>query len=153
MRIALIILIGLAFTSCASLKRKICIKETVIKTVVDTIYSDTTIYITKEGTTVTLDNPCAELCDSFGNLIPFEIVETVGGIKQTITAINNKLVLKCDTDSMQFIIDSLLTTKTVVTITERVEVERKKNWFDRIQELVFWVVVVVGFIFIVRLFR
>lgn len=68
---------------------------------------DTTLYITTPGPIQYLENPCAHLCDSFGNLKPFEIKKKTNGIVGTIKSVGNSIAFNCDADSLRAVIRGL----------------------------------------------
>lgn len=107
--LAAVVLIAV-LSSCVSKRLKICrtcaIKDSIVfKEVIK--LKDTTVYITLHGPTQYLENPCAHLCDSFGNLKPFEVKKKANGIVGTIKSVGNSLAFDCDADSLEAIIRDL----------------------------------------------
>ena len=142
MRVAALLILLLSLTSCSTFKenRRIqkCAKYKCVSDVKETIkevIKDTTIYITEKGETKYLDNPCAELCDSLGNLKPFEKKIESKGRKVILYTKGNTLAVRSDLDS----VEAKMQVKTVYkekVVT--VEVERKKNVLEKIQGYYFW---------------
>ncbi|MCS5663930.1 MAG: hypothetical protein NZ604_06575 [Flavobacteriales bacterium] len=137
----------LLITSCATIKKnrydRKCAKFDCIKNsyVLDSTFvteiKDTT-YITKQGTTVYLENPCAELCDEFGQLKPFEKVTVKDGIKNTIKSVGNVIVSECDLDSMKQV-NTTLREEIFRLESQTIEVPRKKTWFEKLQSIWFYI--------------
>ena len=142
MKNIIIILLTLAITSCVTQKKRLkicatCPVETITKDSI--IIKDTAIYIVQKGEVEYIDNPCAELCDSFGNLIPFERETTSNGIKTTIKTIGNVLTVECEVDSLKAVITLLeKQSSSIVTVPPKI-VERKKSRFENFQSLWFYV--------------
>lgn len=114
MRIKLLILV-VALSSCISQKKRAEICSTCpskTKDSVITVIKDTTIYITRPGETVIVPNPCAELCDSFGNVRVFTQTQHKNGITTTLRTERNKLIVLCKADSLEAIIKGLRSTNT-----------------------------------------
>ena len=137
----------LLITSCATLKenknnrkcaRLGCVKNTFVLDCTIVVNVTDTAHITKEGPTVYLENPCAELCDSVGNLKKFKKTTKKNGIKSTIKSIGNSLVVECDTDSLEAVITTLQTTK-IRSERQTIEVPRKKTWFEKLQSIWFYI--------------
>lgn len=116
------IAVMIAFSSCMTPSKvaKICKTcppiesvKTVTVTVKDTSWKTesvktNTIYLSVPGPTLYMPNPCSLLCDSAGKLKPgFSFSSTHNGITGTVhsDAENNQLVVKCNTDSLQKIIE------------------------------------------------
>lgn len=149
MRILALICIVL-FSSCSGFKeaRRVakckkfdCIQE--VKTVIkdSVVYRDTTLYITQKGAVEYIENPCSELCDSFGNLKPFKRETRQNGIKTIIKTIDNTLVVECDVDSLKAIITGLRDTYHSEVITEVVTPKKDSKWkiaFDLIKSVWFF---------------
>lgn len=146
MRIIAILSI-LLITSCSTFKenrkaRKCakfgCIKETFVLdcTIIKAVHD--TSYISKEGPTVYLENPCAELCDEFGQLKPFEKVTVKDGIKNTIKSVGNVIVSECDLDSMKQV-NTTLREEIFRLESQTIEVPRKKTWFEKLQSIWFYI--------------
>ena len=97
----LLIILSLVVLSCNSEKRlykkcvkyaSYCVKSDSVTTIEhDIVYRDTTIFLTQKADTVILDNPCALLCDSLGNLKAFSRTKNDNGIVTTISTKNNRL--------------------------------------------------------------
>lgn len=108
-------LIFILFTACKVTEKQraeICshcpIKDSIrIETKIETKYKDTTIYITQQGPIQYLENPCKTLCDSLGNLKPFEIRKKEHGIVGTIKSVGNSIAFDCKDDSLIKVIEGL----------------------------------------------
>lgn len=162
-RNSLLAITALMLTSCASFKenRRIqkcakfsCVQE--VKTIIkdSVVFKDTTVYITQKGKTEYINNPCAELCDSFGNLKPFLRENTTNGVRTVIKTVNNTLVVECETDSLEAIITGLKETYHSEVIQEVVEIERQKTLFDKIQSWYFWLsLLTVGLFLVYKYYR
>ncbi len=84
------------------------VKDSVrIEKTVEVQYRDSLIYITQQGPTQYLENPCKELCDSLGNLKKFEVVKKTNGIVGTIKSVGNSIVFDCKADSLEKVIKGL----------------------------------------------
>lgn len=133
--IAIIVL--MCMFSCVTEKQrmKICrncpVKDSTI-TVEKTIVKDTTIYVTQTVTEpIYIDNPCANLCDSLGNLKPFFKSEKKNGIVKTITTQNNQLKFDCKADSLEVVLKGLITERnkrSETHSTKTVEVFQTTKW-------------------------
>lgn len=112
---------------------------------------DTTIYITTQGPTQYLENPCKHLCDSLGNLKPVKIETKKNGIKSTIKSVGNSLVVECETDSLKAVINGLKETVRITKEKETKEVPvchlEHKTKFDGFTFWWFWITV---FIIVLR---
>ena len=118
----LLIILSLVVLSCNSEKRlykkcvkyaPYCVKNDSATTIEhDTLYRDTTVYISQKADTVVLDNPCALLCDSLGQLREFSRTKNDNGIVTTISTKNNRLEVNCAVDSLQYIVDSMMVVNT-----------------------------------------
>ena len=149
-KVSLLVLVVL-LTSCASHRLKICATcqtATIVKDSIVTILKDTTIYISRKGDTITLANPCATLCDSFGNLKPFEIKKKKNGIVSTLKAENNKLTFDCAADSLEAIIKGLRETTTTHSEVKTVTIEKQYTKFDRFKNTFFWVICALVFAYL-----
>lgn len=108
MKFLLIFLLSFSLFSCVTKKQraKIC-KECAGKDSVSVVYKetvvkkDTTIFVTIAGPTQWLENPCKNLCDSLGNLKPFEVKKKKNGLVSTIKSEGNSIVAECDADSLK----------------------------------------------------
>ena len=143
-KISILILVVL-LTSCISQKKRLkicatCPIQTTVHDSIVTIIKDTTIYISRRGDTITLDNPCAYLCDSLGNLKPFEIKKRKNGIVSTLKSANNKLTFDCATDSLEAIIKGLRQTNRSKTEVKTVTIEKNYTKFDRFKNTFFWII-------------
>jgi hypothetical protein len=108
--IALIITIML-FSSCVATKKqkaeflsKYCERKDSISYLKkdSIIYRDSIILIPQIiNTPIYLENPCKLLCDSLGNLKPFNQSTSKGGLKSTVKTVGNVLVVECETDSLK----------------------------------------------------
>jgi hypothetical protein len=151
----LITLLLLTFlSSCITEKKrqKICLEcpVKIEKEVHDSIIEklkDTTIYITTQGPTQYLENPCKNLCDSLGKLKPIKVEAKKNGIKSTIKTVGNSLVVECETDSLKAVITGL---KETIRIRKEQEVKEvpvchleHKTWFDELTFWWFWVTLVI----------
>lgn len=151
----LITLLLLTFlSSCITEKKrqKICLEcpVKIEKEVHDSIIEklkDTTIYITTQGPTQYLENPCKNLCDSLGKLKPIKVEAKKNGIKSTIKTVGNSLVVECETDSLKAVIRGL---KETIRIRKEQEVKEvpvchleHKTWFDELTFWWFWVTLVI----------
>lgn len=124
-------------------------------------YKDTAIYITRPGRTILLDNPCATLCDSFGNLIPFIKTERKNGLVTTIEVVDGDIVFDCQTDSMKVIIDDLrhelriirTTVKPKVIVVEPTFFEKLLDKFKGFLFWYFWITVITGSILLGKKFK
>jgi hypothetical protein len=88
------------------LTRNCSVKDSVV--LVDKIVlKDTTVFITTQGPIQYLENPCKALCDSLGNLKPFEITKKENGIVGTIKSVGNSIAFNCKADSLEAIIRGL----------------------------------------------
>lgn len=143
----LLLLLPILLTSCITQKKrlKICATCPVATIMVDSIIvKDTAIYIVQKGEIEYIESPCAELCDSFGNLIPFIRESTSNGIKTTIKTIGNVLTVECEVDSLKAIITLLERQRSSIITLPPVEVERKKTSLEKFQGYWFWICVVLG---------
>lgn len=77
--------------SVKEFKDSISLKETV---------KHDSIYVSVEGPIKYLPSPCEKLCDSLGNLKPFNQENKKNGIKQSLYSVGNVLVQECDVDSL-----------------------------------------------------
>jgi hypothetical protein len=151
----LITLLLLTFlSSCITEKKrqKICLEcpVKIEKEVHDSIIEklkDTTIYITTQGPTQYLENPCKNLCDSLGKLKPIKVETKKNGIKSTIKTVGNSLVVECETDSLKAVIRGL---KETIRIRKEQEVKEvpvchleHKTWFDELTFWWFWVTLII----------
>lgn len=151
----LITLLLLTFlSSCITEKKrqKICLEcpVKIEKEVHDSIIEklkDTTIYITTQGPTQYLENPCKNLCDSLGKLKPIKVEAKKNGIKSTIKTVGNSLVVECETDSLKAVITGL---KETIRIRKEQEVKEvpvchleHKTWFDELTFWWFWVTLII----------
>lgn len=93
------------------------------KTIVKERY-DSLIYITEAGPVLFLENPCASLCDSFGNIKVFAITKKTNGIKSTLKSDGKILMTECNVDSLKLIIEGL---NTVITVSKEAFEERIKT--------------------------
>lgn len=108
MKKIILALICLSLFSCITEKKKqrIC-RECAGKDSVSVVYKetivkkDTTIFVTIAGPTQWLENPCKNLCDSLGNLKPFEVKKKKNGLVSTIKSEGNSIVAECDADSLK----------------------------------------------------
>jgi hypothetical protein len=146
----IIILLLTLLNGCISEKKRqqICQKcpVKIEKEIHDSIIEklrDTTIYITQQGPTQFLENPCKNLCDSLGNLKPVKIETKKNGIKSTIKSQGNSLIFECETDSLKAVINGL---KETIRITKEKEVKEvpvchldHKTKFDGFTFWWFWI--------------
>jgi hypothetical protein len=137
----LILIFIIALTGCSYEKRlnkwcKRCtVKDSVsYKEVIK--LKDTIIYITKAGPIQYLENPCKFLCDSFGNLKPFEIKKKENGIIGTIKSVGNSISFDCKADSLEAIIKGLREKE--ITKTETKTVIAKENYITSWQNFLIW---------------
>jgi hypothetical protein len=149
MRVLIVLISIVLATSCVSQRKRIeicgtCPVETV--EVYKEIVRDTVIYVTAQGETKYLDNPCADLCDSLGNLKPFEKTIESKGKKVVLYTQGNKLAVRADLDSSEIQLEVRHVTKTVV---QTIQGECVKTRLMKIQAWFFWIVLagLGGFIF------
>lgn len=123
----------------------------VTKTTVDTLK----IYFPVQGPIQYLENPCANLCDSFGKLKPFEIKKKTNGITGTIKSIGNSIVFDCKTDSLLYIIETQKRTidtykknKIVIQAPCKLEHKNKFNGFT-----FWWFWITVGLLILIIIIR
>jgi hypothetical protein len=98
-----------------------------------TVLKDTTLYITTPGPIQYLPNPCKDLCDSLGNLKPFEKKEKKNGIKSTIKSVGNSIAFDCEADSLKAVITTLqkeisITSKEKTVIQKPCELDHIDRW-------------------------
>lgn len=149
MRVLLVLMSIILATSCVSQRKRIKICGTCpveIHEVIKETLRDTVIYVTEQGETKYLDNPCADLCDSLGNLKPFERSIESEGRKVVIYTQGNKLAVRADLDSNETHLEVRHITKTVIQTTQG---ECVKTRLMKIQSWFFWIVLAAlgGFIF------
>lgn len=118
--------------------------STVIKEVTKIERYDSTIFITQIGEPIYLENPCSELCDSFGKLKPVYIKKKNKGITTTIKNNAGKLEVDCDVDSLKEVIKGLNIERTLIkeSFLERFKIinECTETWFQKTYKYFFWVV-------------
>lgn len=153
----LFVLICMSLGSCVTEKQraKICNACSVVSKIKDSIVYvkvDTTIYITTAGPTQYLDSPCKDLCDSLGNIKPFEKIKTTNGIKGTIKSVGKSIVFTCEADSLKQVIQFL--EKRIYSQNENSYVKyvpcnrEHKTKFDGFTCWWFWITVAIGVIII-----
>jgi hypothetical protein len=100
------------------------------------VYKDSLIYIPNViNTPIYLENPCKLLCDSLGNLKPFNKSISKGGLKSTVKTVGNVLIVECETDSLKARI-SWLEKHTIIdkfshtenTVKKECELEHRTKW-------------------------
>lgn len=153
------ILISLSLFSCISEKKrlKICrtcaVKDSISYVEKEKIVlKDTTIFTTIAGPTQWLENPCKNLCDSLGNLIPFKKEKKSNGLKSTIKSVGNSIEVDCDADSLKNVIgyyekqlEKVKTQQT--TVVSRCELEHR-NKFDGFTFWWFWITAIIIVIYL-----
>lgn len=149
MRVLIVLMSVVLATSCVSQRKRIkicgtCPIETV--EVYKETVRDTIIYVTEQGETKYLDNPCADLCDSLGNLKPFERTIESEGRRVVIYTQGNKLAVRADLDSNETHLEVRHVTKTIV---KTIQGECVKTKLMKIQAWFFWLSIagIAGFIF------
>lgn len=150
----LVVLVLIAvLSSCLSEKErlKICnscaVKDSIVYK--ETIkLKDTTIFITQQGPTQYLENPCAWMCDSLG-LKPFEILKKKNGIKSEIKSVGNSIVFNCDADSLKQVIKGLeektISKDNTKNIVKYIPCNNERTLFDgfcRYNAYIFWLLLV-----------
>lgn len=164
-QISILILIIASMSSCVitqKQKDKFCSHCPQIQTSKDSIiqsdsvsekivYKDTTIFITKQGPIQYLENPCKELCDSFGNLKSFDILKKVNGIREEIKSVGNSIVVDCAADSLQEIVRGLnrkisemhfkkeFQEKKEVKLIKEICLKKHHSGFDSFTNYFFWI--------------
>jgi len=131
MKYLFIVILGFFIASCVTEKQrlKICsncpVRDSIITK--ETIkIKDTTIFVTQVISTPTyLENPCSLLCDSLGNLKPFFLKEKKNGITKTITTENNTLKIDCKADSLEVVLNGLITERSKVSETHSTRIIEK----------------------------
>lgn len=149
----ILVLICLSLFSCLTDKKraKIC-RECAGKDSVSVEYKekivkkDTTIFVTIAGPTQWLENPCKNLCDSLGNLKPFEVKKKKNGLVSTIKSEGNNIVAECDADSLKYVITLLEKRLELKTFEKKVVQEdckkEHKGKFDGFTFWWFWITIV-----------
>ena len=139
----LLFILAITFLSCSKERRmhrrcvkyaSYCVKSDSTTTIThDTLYRDTTVFISQVADTVILDNPCAILCDSVGNLKPFLRTQNDRGIVTTIRTVNNRLEVNCAVDSLEHLIDSLtvVNARIKTTVTNIVPTALPETWWQK----------------------
>lgn len=148
MRVLLVLMSIVLYSSCVTQKQRIKICGTCpveVKEVLKEVLVDTVIYITEQGETKYLENPCADLCDSLGNLKPFERVIESEGRKVVIYTQGNKLAVRADVDSLEANVEVIHLTKTVV---KTVQGECVKTTLMKVQGWFFWIVIAAIAVFV-----
>jgi hypothetical protein len=97
----------------------------------------------EQGPPIYLENPCAHLCDSLGNLKPFSITEEKNGIKTSVRSVGNSIVINSATKDTAR--PAVVTTKEVysdekATVPEDCRREHR-TWWDH---FCFWFTNIVG---------
>jgi hypothetical protein len=148
MRVLIVLMSIVLYSSCVTQKQRIkicgtCPVETV--EVEREVLVDTIIYVTEQGETKYLDNPCADLCDSLGNLKPFERTIESKGRKVVIYTQGNKLAVRADLDSNETHLEVKHTTRTVI---KTIQGECVKTTLMKIQSWFFWLVIAAISVFV-----
>lgn len=159
MKTLILALICLSLFSCITEKKKqrIC-RECAGKDSVSVVYKetivkkDTTIFVTIAGPTQWLENPCKNLCDSLGNLKPFEVKKKKNGLVSIIKSEGNSIVTECDADSLKYVITLLekrleLSTFEKNVVQEDCKKEHKTKW-DGFTFWWFWITIALLSIYI-----
>lgn len=157
-----LVLIVFLCISCMTQKRhdRICAAcpiVTEVVTIKDTSWSKTTIvhdtiYKSVAGPTITLENPCAHLCDSAGRLKKFSQETKLNGITQKLytDTKNNKLIQECDADKLKIEVDKLtvennhLRTEKQVKVLPPVEIN-VLSWWQKLMiksGYLFWIILI-----------
>jgi hypothetical protein len=104
-RVIIIVLLAGALTGCAVTKKqrdRVCAGCPVKIERHDSIsYIHDTAYFpipAKAGPPIYLENPCAHLCDSLGNLKSFSITEKKNGITTNVKSVGNSIAINSETD-------------------------------------------------------
>lgn len=119
---------------------------------------DTTIFINVPGPIQYIPNPCSELCDSLGNLKPFNRTDSKNGIKSEIKTVGNVLVFDCKTDSLQAVI-RILQKEVEITKTKLQKKSRSQrqtitvNKLSGFQKFCVWFFFGVVFLFLYWVYR
>lgn len=162
MKNIILILVALSLTSCVLTKKqqtrflaKHCVGSDSTSVSHDVIFKDTTIFITKTGPIQYLENPCKKLCDSLGNLKPFQIKEKKNGLIGTIKSVGNSIVFDCEADSLKAVIKVMQheksTYKKEVKIVKEYCEKEHRNKFDGFTY--WWFFISAGILLIVILFK
>lgn len=119
-------------------KDSVSVKETIK-------LKDTTIYIIIKGPIQYLENPCKLLCDSLGNLKPFEIKKKENGIIGTIKSVGNSIAFDCEADSLKAVIKGLReTTRSTFELKNSIKYElcklNHRNDFDGLCRWFFYII-------------
>lgn len=145
---------------CGPLKQidSVEISETSTEKVIqkDSIRKDT-VYITVAGPTQYLPNPCAELCDSLGNVKSYYKEERKNGITSTVHTKGNVLIVDCKADSLEAIIEARDRTISYYKMSEKNKKQSSvkevpvivKTWWDKFLRWWFWVTAAILSTFIV----
>lgn len=109
-------------------------KDSIVTIIKDTtIVKDSITYRQIPGPVQYLENPCQHLCDSLGNLRPFEITKKKNGLKSTIKSIGNSIAFDCEADSLKEVIKMITHKRNVyrasaVTVKRPCELEHRTKW-------------------------
>lgn len=137
-------------SKCGPLKQidSVEISETTTEKVTqkDSIRKDT-VYITVAGPTQYLPNPCAELCDSLGNVKPYYKEERKNGITSTVHTKGNVLIVDCKADSLEAIIEARDRTISYYKLSDKSKKHSSikevpvivKTWWDKFLRWWFWI--------------
>jgi D-alanyl-D-alanine carboxypeptidase len=141
MRVLLVLMSIVLASSCITQKKRLEICGTCpveVNEVMVEVLKDTTIYLTEQGETKYLDNPCADLCDSLGNLKPFETEIESEGRKVILYSQGDKLAVRADLDSLAADVQVKYITHTV---KQTIQGECVKTRLMKIQAWFFWIAI------------
>lgn len=147
----------LILNSCITEKKRaeICASCPVVSVVRDSIYErikDTTIYITHRE----VEYRDTIICDENGRANEVKKVVSGGGVKASLSIKNNRIKVKCETDSLYQVIKGLLVEKSTWSKSNQVKVvkvcERQhKTKFDGFTYWYFWITIsIAGLIFALK---
>lgn len=107
----LIAFFAIGISSCVTEKQRAkicatCPTTSFVKDSVITKIKDTTIWLTLPAEKIYLPSPCAELCDSLGNLrMSFKPrISHKNGLTTTLKVSHDSLIVSCKADSLQTVI-------------------------------------------------
>ena len=144
-KLLLLFLSIVLLSSCITQNRRAricatCPVNSVTKDSIVIVKQDTTIYITHRE----VEYRDTIICDPKGNIKDKKEVVSGGGVKATITFKQNRLVVKCETDSLYQVIRGLLTERSMWSRTNSVKVlrvceKKHKTAFDGFTLYWFWI--------------
>lgn len=120
-----------------------------------TIFKDSISYVFLDGPIQYLENPCKKLCDSLGNLKPFEIIKKKNGLKATIKSVGNSIAFDCDADSLRNV-NKIITHEldvyraSAVTVKKPCELEHRTKWDGFTW---YWFIITAGLLVLYILFK